>query len=387
MSNEQTVATCSPTIGDIFRTYGPTYLKKFGDQMPSDQIKALVAIMRCRTLDSGSVVYRCSQCQKLHYVLKSCGNRHCPVCQGGKAKAWLQNQLGQLLPCAYFMLTFTVPAEFRSFMRSHPRECYKALFKAAKETLVALAKEPKYIGSPNIGATAVLHTWGRDLNYHPHLHFIVPGGAIGLDGKSWLSSRVDFLIPVLAASALFRAKYKAIMDRLGLLPKESHLRFGTRLGMSIASLWVMVDWHFGISPLRLPSCDQQQSDREGRTGCRWHWESDIHVPPQWYECLQTDDRKCRRVHSSVLATCTSLRLSKGASLRLRSSTSQDELGMVVDVGDGDIEHGVRLDRSGQADDREANIEMPRVWRCVGLPRIRTERTTPLARVRHELTTK
>ena len=216
MSNEQTVAKCSPTIGDIFRSYGPAYLKKFGDQMPSDQIKALIAIMRCRTLDSGSVVYRCSQCQKLHHVLKSCGNRHCPVCQGGKAKAWLQNQLGQLLPCAYFMLTFTVPAEFRSFMRSHPRECYKALFEASKETLVALAKEPKYIGSPNIGATAVLHTWGRDLNYHPHLHFIVPGGAIGLDGKSWLSSRVDFLIPVLAASVLFRAKYKAIMDRLGL---------------------------------------------------------------------------------------------------------------------------------------------------------------------------
>jgi hypothetical protein len=116
------------------------------------------------------------------------------------------------------MVTFTVPAEFRSFMRSHPRECYKALFEASKETLVALAKDPKYIGSPNIGATAVLHTWGRDLNYHPHLHFIVPGGAIGLDGKSWLSSRVDFLIPVLAASALFRAKYKAIMNRLGLLP-------------------------------------------------------------------------------------------------------------------------------------------------------------------------
>lgn len=98
------------------------------------------------------------------------------------------------------MLTFTVPAEFRMFMRSHPRGCYKALFEAAKETLFALAADPKYIGSANISATGVLHTWGRDLNYHPHLHFIVPGGAIGLDGKSWLSSRVDFLIPVLAAS-------------------------------------------------------------------------------------------------------------------------------------------------------------------------------------------
>ena len=219
MSNASDLATCTPSIGDIFRTFGPAYLKKFADKMHSDQIKAMVAIMRCRTPSAGSVVYRCQQCHKFHHALKSCGNRHCPVCQGGKAKVWLQNQLEQMLPCVYFMLTFTVPAEFRLFMRSHPSECYKALFKAAKETLVALAKRPKYIGSPNIGATGVLHTWGRDLNYHPHLHFIMPGGAIGSDGKSWLSSRVDFLIPVKAASLLYRAKYKAIMKRIGLLPE------------------------------------------------------------------------------------------------------------------------------------------------------------------------
>jgi hypothetical protein len=115
------------------------------------------------------------------------------------------------------MLTFTVPKEFRPFARSHPRECYKALFQAAKETLFAFAKDPKYIGSSNIGVTAVLHTWGRDLNYHPHLHAIVPGGAIGADGVSWLESRADFLIPVMAASVVFRAKYRAIMARIGLL--------------------------------------------------------------------------------------------------------------------------------------------------------------------------
>jgi len=126
-------------------------------------------------------------------------------------------QLAQLLPCSYFILTFTVPAEFRRFVRSQPRECYKALFKATKQTLFKLAKDPKYIGSSNLGLTGVLHTWGRDLNYHPHLHFIVPGGAIGEDGTSWLASRVDFLIPVRAASIIFRAKYKAIMKRCGLL--------------------------------------------------------------------------------------------------------------------------------------------------------------------------
>ena len=263
MSDEQVVAPCLPSIGEIFRTYGPAYLKKFADSMHSDQINAMVAIMRCRTPDAGSVVYRCQQCEKFHHVLKSCGNRHCPVCQGGKAKAWLQKQLGQLLPCVYFMLTFTVPAEFRPFMRSYPRECYKALFEAAKETLFALAKDPKYIGSPNIGATGVLHTWGRDLNYHPHLHFIVPGGAIGLDGKSWLSSRVDFLIPILAASPIFRAKFKAIMERLGLLPEIPEVVWEKAWNVNCKAVG---DCSVGVTvlgSLRIPSCDQQQPNRQG----------------------------------------------------------------------------------------------------------------------------
>ena len=219
MSQESPVAPCLPSIGEIFRTYGRAYLNKYGAQMPTDQIKAMTAIMRCRTLEAGSVVYRCQQCQKLHHVLQSCRNRHCPVCQGSKAKVWLQKQLEQLLPCPYFMLTFTVPDEFRQFARSHPRECYQALFEAAKDTLCTLAMDPKYIGSSNLGFTGVLHTWGRDLNYHPHVHFIVPGGAIASDGVSWLPSRVDFLVPVRAASVIFRAKYKAIMNRIGLVPK------------------------------------------------------------------------------------------------------------------------------------------------------------------------
>ena len=115
------------------------------------------------------------------------------------------------------MITFTVPAEFRAFVRSHPKECYKALFEAAYKTMVKLAKDPKYIGSSKLGMTGILHTWGRDVGYHPHVHFIVPGGAIGQDGTSWLSSRSDFFIPVLAASIIFRAKYRAAMKRCGLL--------------------------------------------------------------------------------------------------------------------------------------------------------------------------
>lgn len=206
-----------PTIGDIFRQYGPAYRAKFAARMSRDQLRAMAMIERCRTGELGGAVYRCAQCEELHSVPRSCGNRHCPGCQGHKSRAWLDAQMVKLLPCPYFMITFTVPASLRRFVRSHPRQCYKALFDASSATLVELAGNPKYVGSGNIGVTGVLHTWGRTLTYHPHVHFIVPGGAIGADGQSWLPSRVNFFVPVKAASPIFRAKFKEAMQKCGLL--------------------------------------------------------------------------------------------------------------------------------------------------------------------------
>ena len=205
------------TVNDILRHFGPAYLKKYQDRMSRDQVKTLKALSRCRSAAAGSVVFRCSQCSKLYQVPKSCGNRHCPTCQGSKAKAWLAQQQARLLPCNYFMMTFTVPEEFRAFMRSHPRQCYRAIFEAAYQSLIQLAQDPKYLGSGRMGATGVLHTWGRDLNYHPHVHFIVPGGAISRSGDQWLSSRGDFLVPVLALSKIYRAKFKELMKSCDLL--------------------------------------------------------------------------------------------------------------------------------------------------------------------------
>lgn len=138
-------------------------------------------------------------------------------CQGEKAEKWLAEQQARLLPCVYFMVTFTVPAKFRRFVRSHPRECYQALFEAARQATVKLAKDPRYLGAGTLGMTAVLHTWGRDLNYHPHVHFIIPGGAISKSGREWLASRSDFLVPVKALSKIFRAKYRELMRKCGLL--------------------------------------------------------------------------------------------------------------------------------------------------------------------------
>lgn len=205
------------SVNDILRAFGPDYLKKYQDRMSLDQIKTLHALSQCCTPAAGCVVYLCQQCARLHQVPKSCGNRHCPTCQGGKAKDWLAAQQARLLPCAYFMMTFTVPAEFRGFVRAHPRECYRALFEAANRSLVKLAKDPQYLGSGKLGMTAVLHTWGRDLNYHPHVHFIIPGGAISELGTQWLSTRPDFFVPVLALSKLYRAAYQEFMKQSGLL--------------------------------------------------------------------------------------------------------------------------------------------------------------------------
>lgn len=207
----------TPTIGDIFRQVGPPYRRKHSHRMNSMQRQAMALIESCRTGELGTVCFHCENCGQRHSVPRSCGNRHCPVCQGHKARTWLERQLDKLLPCPYFLVTFTIPKELRKFVRSHRREGYKALFDTAAATLIELARNPKFVGPGQLGFTGVLHSWGRTLCYHPHVHFIVPGGAIHDDGQSWLASRVDFLIPVHAASKIFRGKFKARMEELGLL--------------------------------------------------------------------------------------------------------------------------------------------------------------------------
>ena len=144
-------------------------------------------------------------------------NANCPNCQGNKAREWKRKALAQLLPCSYFMLTFTVPEALRGFIRSHPKECYRALLNSSLDALVKLAKDPKFVGSERIGATAVLHTWGRDLCWNPHVHVLVPGGAISKDRKQWLPSRSDFFVPIWALSSIFRAKFRSAMAKAGLL--------------------------------------------------------------------------------------------------------------------------------------------------------------------------
>jgi hypothetical protein len=206
-----------PTVAQVVRRYGGAYLQKFGQAVPVEHRKVLAMIKRCRTGELGTVVYRCQECHRTHQIGRSCGNRHCPTCQQHKTKAWLEQELARLLPCHYFLLTFTVPATLRRFIRSHQRPCYAAMFRASSKTIRTLAADPKFIGSPNCGFFGVLHTWGRTLEYHPHVHYIVPGGAVSEDRTRWLSSRVDFFVPVKAASAIYRSCFREEMRKAGLL--------------------------------------------------------------------------------------------------------------------------------------------------------------------------
>ena len=204
------------SIQNLFQVHGPAYLARYGDQMPPNHKKVIQAIRNCGTGAFGQHSFACSDCGESHYVDNSCGNRHCPVCQAGKSGEWLDKQLAKALPVHYFMITFTVPQELRRLIRSNQKVCYAALFKAASGALKKLAKDPRFVGSDLAGFTGILHTWTRQLEYHPHVHFIVPGGGLSKGGGEWKSSRSSFYIPAKPLGRIFRAAFIDLLKAEGL---------------------------------------------------------------------------------------------------------------------------------------------------------------------------
>jgi hypothetical protein len=154
----------------------------------------------------GGQTYYCAQCDAERYSYHSCKNRHCPKCQNEQANEWLQAQQQLLLPTHHFLVTFTLPAELRVLARSQQKMIYNLLFRASAAALLQLAQDPRFVGA-RLGMVGVLHTWTRQLLYHPHVHVIVTGGGLTLDGR-WRAARKDFLVPVKALSAIFRAKFR-----------------------------------------------------------------------------------------------------------------------------------------------------------------------------------
>jgi len=204
-------------IQQTFTDHGDAYLAHYKTTMPAIHRKVLAAIRACRTGACGHHVFACPDCGQQHVAHSSCGNRHCPLCQHDKGSMWVYQQQCRLLPCNYFFATFTLPEALRMVARSHQRVMYKALFDGAAESLRTLTADPRFVGCNETGFFGVLHTWTRQLAYHPHVHFIIPGGGLSVDRTRWDSARGNFLVHVKALSRMFRGKIKAALREADLL--------------------------------------------------------------------------------------------------------------------------------------------------------------------------
>src|SRR4051794_1806369 len=179
------------------------------------------AIERCRTAALGGHVARCADCAYTPIAYNSCRNRHCPKCQGAAAKEWLADREADLLPVPYYHVVFTLPAPIADIAYHNKAAIYDLLFKASAETLTTIAADPKHLGA-RIGVTSVLHTWGSAMTHHPHVHMIVPGGGISLDGERWVACRPGFFLPVRVLSRLFR---RLLLERLLAAHQTGQLKF------------------------------------------------------------------------------------------------------------------------------------------------------------------
>jgi hypothetical protein len=178
-------------VADIFRAAGPAYRATHAGHLSLQHLKVMSAIEHCRTAALGGHVEACEDCGHWRISYNSCRNRHCPKCQGAAARTWLAEREADLLPVGYFHVVFTIPAEVADIALQNKAAVYDLLFRAASETMLTIAADPRHLGA-RIGITAVLHTWGSALTHHPHVHMIVPGGGIALDGQHWISSRPAF---------------------------------------------------------------------------------------------------------------------------------------------------------------------------------------------------
>jgi uncharacterized protein (UPF0212 family) len=204
-------------LADIFRRYGPDYIDRFGARMLPSHHRALRDIVACRTEQMGGRLYCCQNpdCEHFVYAYHSCGNRSCPKCGQDKTQRWIEKQHNRLLPTHYFLATFTLPSELRPIARSNQKVIYNLLFKSSAAALQKLAKDPRFVGA-DIAMMGGLHTWQRDMRYHPHVHFIVPGGGLSPDRSQWRSSDTDFFVPVEALSPIFRAKFRDTLKKTDL---------------------------------------------------------------------------------------------------------------------------------------------------------------------------
>jgi len=201
-----------PEAADIFRACAPEYLAKYGKHILPSHKRAITDIILCRTRPLGGETYYCEPCDQYHYSYHSCKNRSCPKCGNDDATKWLATQNALLLPVKYFMVTSTLPAQLRPVARSNQKLIYGLLLRCTAEAIQKLAQDPEWVGG-NIGILGVLQTWKRNMDYHVHAHFIVPGGGLSPDGKHWLPAQRDFLMPNRAVANILRAKLRDALKK------------------------------------------------------------------------------------------------------------------------------------------------------------------------------
>jgi hypothetical protein len=204
-------------VAEIIRQHGAAYRAHVGDRLLPSQARVLRDLAACRTAYFGGQLTQCSHCDRQVYRYHSCRNRHCPKCHGDQTERWIETQRAQLLPCPYYLVTFTLPQELRALAFGHQKTVYGVLMRSAAAALQQLTADPRYVGAP-VGCLAVLHTWTRALLYHPHVHLLVTAGGLSPGGTQWVSAKHRaFLVPVRALSVIFRAKVCAGLRRAGLL--------------------------------------------------------------------------------------------------------------------------------------------------------------------------
>ncbi len=208
-------------VADIFRDHGAAWRAANAGHLSLGQLKVMSAIERCRTAALGGHVAACEDCGHIHVAYNSCRNRHCPKCQGAAAKDWLAARQAELLPVPYYHVVFTLPAEVARIAYQNKAVVYAILFRAASETLLTIAADPKHLGA-KIGITAVLHSWGSAMPHHPHVHCIVPGGGLSPNNKAWIACRPGFFLPVRVLSRLFR---RLFLEKLMAAHSAGELQF------------------------------------------------------------------------------------------------------------------------------------------------------------------
>lgn len=194
----------------MFSEYGQKY--RTIHKLPLNQLKAMSSIESCRTAKLGGHIYKCDSCGETKSSYNSCRNRHCPKCQGLAKEKWIEDRKSDIMPVRYFHIVFTLPDELDGIALRNQKIVYDILFKATSETLLQVSKDPKFLGA-QIGFMAILHTWGQTLMHHPHLHCIVSGGGLSLNGLKWIHSRKKFFVPVKVLSKVFRGKFLAYLKQ------------------------------------------------------------------------------------------------------------------------------------------------------------------------------